>query len=583
MENTKEQVVAEWKAVNEPRLKEIKSANPDLYSAINLALNYLNKKLTGEELPVEVEEEVEVVETQPTSEGFWRVMTEKELIDKYGSIGKVPSYNSYMNWMFGKRVKDLIVSDLSEDEIGEKLNSGVSIYTKEELDPDGRGEWQLFNDFVVFDTSATQEEDYVALTEIEIITNNNNVKPVDVYGISWDLYNTDIAGKKLSELTKDEDDFKKQFNDLKKGLNANVLKFSIPPKFWKLVNQQSQTQQGFKVGDKVKIPTQKSLTMFEIAKDPKVNIGYSVQIKQAIEANKPYLVINEIMDRDYTNNKGQKVTVKTYVVDGDFFAYEDLVPYEEESILEKVKRMYPIGTVANNSNVIDRIVPDFTIDTTNFREYFDVDFNSNVVSITLKSSATWTLYIEKDNKFADIILPVQQTSITTTPTTQPAPAKQTAQWTAKDLVGRTIVYTKNGDEWEVVELKRNNPRSKSYTIKKLNSGLQQNYVFQDYSLEKLFTEGKSQKWSLVQQPTTTQLYTLNVETDPAQVEYNIGFKENKGDRNSPSQGAGDLKFVYGNMPDAYNTIFNTKFKGNDGEWYKIHVGKTGTWTWRKAK
>jgi hypothetical protein len=43
MENTKEQVVAEWKAVNEPRLKEIKSANPDLYSAINLALNYLNK------------------------------------------------------------------------------------------------------------------------------------------------------------------------------------------------------------------------------------------------------------------------------------------------------------------------------------------------------------------------------------------------------------------------------------------------------------------------------------------------------------------------------------------------------------
>jgi hypothetical protein len=56
MENTKEQVVAEWKAVNEPRLKEIKSANPDLYSAINLALNYLNKKLGGDELPVEVDE-----------------------------------------------------------------------------------------------------------------------------------------------------------------------------------------------------------------------------------------------------------------------------------------------------------------------------------------------------------------------------------------------------------------------------------------------------------------------------------------------------------------------------------------------
>lgn len=76
MENTKEQVVAEWKAVNEPRLKEIKSANPDLYSAINLALNYLNKKLGGDELPIEVEEEVEikeevVVETQPSGSKQW--------------------------------------------------------------------------------------------------------------------------------------------------------------------------------------------------------------------------------------------------------------------------------------------------------------------------------------------------------------------------------------------------------------------------------------------------------------------------------------------------------------------------------
>lgn len=54
MEENK-QVVAEWKALNQPRLQEIKKANPELYSAVNLALQYLNQKLGGEELPEEVE------------------------------------------------------------------------------------------------------------------------------------------------------------------------------------------------------------------------------------------------------------------------------------------------------------------------------------------------------------------------------------------------------------------------------------------------------------------------------------------------------------------------------------------------
>lgn len=62
MEENK-QVVAEWKALNQPRLQEIKKANPELYSAVNLALQYLNQKLGGEELPDEVElpEEIKVV------------------------------------------------------------------------------------------------------------------------------------------------------------------------------------------------------------------------------------------------------------------------------------------------------------------------------------------------------------------------------------------------------------------------------------------------------------------------------------------------------------------------------------------
>jgi hypothetical protein len=39
MEENK-QVVAEWKQQNQDRLKEIKTFNPDLYSAINMALSY---------------------------------------------------------------------------------------------------------------------------------------------------------------------------------------------------------------------------------------------------------------------------------------------------------------------------------------------------------------------------------------------------------------------------------------------------------------------------------------------------------------------------------------------------------------
>jgi hypothetical protein len=119
-------------------------------------------------------------------------------------------------------------------------------------------------------------------------------------------------------------------------------------------------------------------------------------------------------------------------------------------------------------------------------------------------------------------------------------------------------------------------------MKKISTGATIKNIINDYWIPKLLETGEAGGMKIIDEP-QKQLYTLNVETDPAQVEYNIGFKENKGDRNSPSQSAGDLKFVYGNVPDAYNTIFNTKFKGNDGEWYKIHVGKTGTWTWRKAK
>jgi len=398
MENTKEQVVAEWKAVNEPRLKEIKSANPDLYSAINLALNYLNKKLTGEELPAEVEEEVEVIETQPTL--------------------------------------------------------------------------------------SSQEEDYIAFTEDEIIA-YEKMKPENVHGLDWSFYNTLIAGKKVSELTKDENDFKKQINEIKTGHNPKVANFYIKYYYFKPL-QQSQTQQGFKVGDKVKIPLTKSVGD---------RYGNSNAISTAIDKGQKYL----------------------YVV-----------------------KIYPGD---------DRI--DLWYQPKNSGDYFS---------------------ISEDN------IELYEEPIISSTTTESTPEKK--EWKPEDLVGKTLLAT-NGTKWSVTKLLRNNPKNKRYELVD-EKGETQIYNI-GFNVVKKWLDGQTAAgWKIIDEPTSKQLYTLNVETDPAQVEYNIGFKENKGDRNSPSQSAGDLKFVYGNMPDAYNTIFNTKFKGNDGQWYKINVGKGGVWTWKKA-
>lgn len=152
MEENK-QVVAEWKATNQERLSEIKSFNPELYSAINLALNYLNKSLTGEELPQEVEE----VEVQPTSQnGFWRIMTKQELIDKYGTVEKASfdigwNKQGEMDWMLGMPVKDLIKDDLTEERIEYEMTANV-LETDPSKDKNNKS-WFVFRGFTIFDTS----------------------------------------------------------------------------------------------------------------------------------------------------------------------------------------------------------------------------------------------------------------------------------------------------------------------------------------------------------------------------------------------------------------------------------------------
>lgn len=86
--------IADWKAQNSQRLGEIRSFNPDLYSAINGALSYLNKKYGGEELVEEtiVEPNIPQEFTSPTQtfvEGDCLVNitndNKKYSVDEYGN------------------------------------------------------------------------------------------------------------------------------------------------------------------------------------------------------------------------------------------------------------------------------------------------------------------------------------------------------------------------------------------------------------------------------------------------------------------------------------------------------------------
>jgi hypothetical protein len=94
-----------------------------------------------------------------------------------------------------------------------------------------------------------------------------------------------------------------------------------------------------------------------------------------------------------------------------------------------------------------------------------------------------------------------------------------------------------------------------------------------------------QSHSLQQASTTTSEIgnKLPIDTYPLTLKFKYPFFErNDGSRKSPTQSAGELKRQVIPMGiNEYEEIRNTKFRGNDGKWYEINIGKGGTWTWKK--
>lgn len=76
-------------------------------------------------------------------------------------------------------------------------------------------------------------------------------------------------------------------------------------------------------------------------------------------------------------------------------------------------------------------------------------------------------------------------------------------------------------------------------------------------------------------------YSLPIETIPSKLSFGPIFESNKGDRKSPTQSAGELFRAYNSDIKRKEELFNMKFKGNDGNWWKLQEAG-GTWLWRKT-
>jgi hypothetical protein len=474
MENTKEQVVAEWKAVNEPRLKEIKSANPDLYSAINLALNYLNKKLGGDELPVEVDE-------LPFKVGD---------VFRRNMVGEEPP-NTEITYTITE-IKDNKIGVYVQFFAGNK-NQPRNVFKKIEdvLEEIETGGWVLYEG----QTSETKQ---------------------------WTLDDF-----KYSKIIVDTPEKSKRFQELVLSLGAEWVDYDVEDESKKkLVNNTDE----------------KYLALN--------NYGalYFLSQESWEDSDKEERIYEEIFSN---------VSETEQVQLSDF--YNTKIYFDTQDKSKKFQELiFSLGGLWSNGN---KKVLDY--------KYIFVD-DEGILSKT-ESSSYFTQDSNNEIFYDDIF---QNVSETTT-------------WrfkTREELDAEGISVTLGIPESEF-----NTYLGKSFSeiyskerFKNLDEAVQ--------SLENNnIYLGKAQ-WSshidyFTKNPLPTQS-AANPETYPAQSEltYTYSFTPNKGDRKSPTQSAGELKKI----AEKHSTsavqieLLSTKFKGNDGNWYSINIGKTGTWTWKET-
>ena len=517
MEENK-QVVVEWKATNQERLTEIKSFNPELYSAINLALNYLNKSLTGEELPQEVEE----VKVQPAKqEGFWRVITEKEFKDKYSNVKDVDGWNTNggMDWMFGISVKDLIKDDLTEEEIGYKIKDGsdFSLETNPSKDKNNKS-WFIFPEFIIFDTSNVKpkvNEPQTQLSGWRIKTKEEFKKENLGYAGIQDKVWEEIYGKPIEDLYAS----KSQINDAIILIKANLrpqpftkgiaASYTLSPKYFSYLTQSTTIPNlvyRFKTLDEMRDEGLGTAGGAYYGVNEETIKKYAGKSLDELYDD-GYLGGNTIKEVIENINNKENIYIAGYKFPIAYFTDKPLTAEATsefklsiETIPSTLKRDYTFST-----NKGDRKAPSQSAGNLYSRyanlpaakaELFNTFFKGN-------DGAWWKLkQVRTEWRWEKSSPQPSQTSTIVATKTQETETKQ--EWTPKDLVGKILLFTSSGKKYRVEKFTRNNPKNKEFKLLDLTSPTTPEVTYQiSMSIIKTWLDGNVSKGARIIEETPT--------------------------------------------------------------------------------
>jgi hypothetical protein len=421
MEENK-QVVAEWKALNQPRLQEIKSANPDLYSAVNLALQYLNQKLGGDELPEEVEQEVEeevVVETTPVETKQWTLRDFQNIKIVVDTPEK------------SKKFQELFFSLGGEwSQLDSKVPNSVSNLDKIYLVTTG-------SRLLYLDTYKTFEE--------------QNVKQIfyeDIFPEETTANPLTLEELKGTYVYLDTEDLREEYQKILFDLGGEWIlttKKVVDPSFgpYFVVNKFGQMRY-FK--DSADMPSYqlKNIT------------------KEWPEMRKRYVPTTSTQTQTATSTpqNGYTLPIETYPSKLNnkysFFEANDgsrKSPTQSAGDLKRAVMNMP-------GNELTEIL------STKFRGN-----DKNWYEINVGKGGTWTWKklnpidnYATQNKFIQGTQPTNaSTSFTSTATSQTQLPGSTKTWRPEDLVGKKLLWS--GREYDVIKFRRNNPKYKSYTLR----------------------------------------------------------------------------------------------------------------------
>jgi hypothetical protein len=411
MEENK-QVVAEWKQQNQDRLKEIKTFNPDLYSAINMALSYLNKTLTGEELPVEVEETI--VEPQQQQElSVLDVACISTLSDFYDT--KIRIKNEEESKKFQQLIFDLGGSWEGGSKYLDALNEKYYYVNKNGEITFGTTE-EYFND---------ENSKEIFYDDIFKVKQTPSLKPETS---EWRLK---TKQELESEFGTDFDRFSIAESEMSKWYGKNLADIYTAYKYADI----KEAEDSLLITDNIELG----------------DSGFSLPIRYFTKS---------VSTSSQTN--AYKLPIDTYPVTlknnySFFVANDGSRPSPTQSAGELKRSVMPMGA--------DEIQE---IRTTKFRGN---DYDWYEINVGKGGTWTWKKLDYIDNTYTQKMFNKATSSTNTQPTSTTTLAQpQQSQFSYSDLVGRQLNW--NGNVYDITKLRKTNPKNIVYDFKNSAGGVE---------------------------------------------------------------------------------------------------------------